>query len=990
MQLYLFKRKYLFVSVIVVLLAGCVTTKSRDDLSGVAKVYHNTTAKYNGYFNANELYKENQFNLVSSYQDNYTKLLPLYPEMETTNASASVEAMDEAIKKLSVVINLHRTSKWTDDSYLLIGKAQFLKRDYQKARQTFEYLVDEFDPNNRNSKNRKITTAKSKKAREAAQKNRRTTSSREKTVETKEREKTQKEKQRERAQQIKDRRKAAKKNQKKSSTRSRTDRNTATQNPGTATTTPKTTEANPQKPKTTDQTASKTTKTKEPEPDNAGLFAHQPAYYEGMVWLARTYTLQGYHLNASTVFTELKSRNGVESEILKEMEKARAHAYIQQEDYSNAIKSLTQAFNLSGDKSEQARFAYIQGQLQMKLKDYSGAHRSFEEVIAARGDYEMDFNAKLNLTKLDMQNGKRSERDAIATLEKMIKDQKNIEYRDQLYYTLAEIQLDKGNRSKAIEYLKEAVKQPSNHQVRKAESYYLLAELFFEDEQYVNAKTYYDSTLQVLPEPDERYPRVQRLSSSLTEIAQHISNMEHLDSLIRVSMMSEQEKRKLAMRIKKERDAQAEAQANQAAPKPASNQLARAVPSNQLLQGSAGRNASTFFAYNDKELKRGFREFKSRWGNRALEDNWRRSLRSDANISGIVAEDTAEDTEDELLGKNEIEDILRDIPKNAQDVARMENQIGDAMFQLGRLFREKLDNYLKSNTYLEEFLSRFAESPKRIDAYYYLYLNYLDLNENALAKTYFDKIIAEAPESEFAKFLQDPDYLKDQAEKDKIIYQYYEETYQLFSEGNVEEARNRVNSVNDLFEVNPIKAKFALLEAFCIGKVDGKEAYIASLKDFVANYPNTPEQTHAKELLRILYGGKAVAGESSIIRYTVEKDKLHYVVVILYKLDGQTTNTARNLISDFNKKYYTEKKLKAISSLYLDNEKNIPMLIIRDFTDSDEAMRYYDVIAANQDKFLNDSYEFEVYAASQRNYREIFKTKKVEEYRSFFEEHYLQ
>ncbi len=987
MQLYLFQRKFFTISIIAILFSSCVTTKSRDDLSTVGKIYHNTTAKYNGYFNANELYKENQLQLVSNYQDNYTKLLPLYPEMESENATASAESMDEAIKKLSVVINLHRTSKWTDDSYLLIGKAQFLKQDYQKARETFEYLVDEFDPDNRNSKNRKITSAKSKQAKAAADRNNRSTSKK-KTAEKKQKEKTQKQKQKERKQQIKDRQKAAKKRKRKPV---RSSPNPQDKSVIVAKETP--TKTNTQITKNTVSENPDPTPKKE-DADNTGLFTHQPAYYEGMVWLARTYTLQGYHLNASTVFSELKNKSGAEAEILKEMEKARAHAYIQQEDYPSAIKALNEAVNLSDDKTEKARFAFIQGQIQIENKDYRGAQASFENVLAARGDYEMDFNAKLNLTKLDMHNGKRSEKDAIAALEKMIKDQKNIEYRDQLYYTLAEIQLEKDNKQAAIVYLQKAVAQPSNNAVRKAESYYLLADLFYEGELYVDAKAYFDSTLQVMPASDTRFPNVQKLASSLTEIAQNIQTIERLDSLIKVSMMSEQDKRKLAMRIKKDRDAKAEAAANQAeAAKNAKegNQLAKAKMTNPLLQNQlANKGASTFFAYNDKELKRGFKEFKSKWGSRALEDNWRRSLRSDANLVGIVSEDTAEETEDELIGKNEIDDILRDIPKNAQDVARMEGQIQEAMFQLGRLFREKLDHYQKSNKYLENLLVQFDVTPKKIDAYYYLYLNYLDLKNNSQAKLYFEKIISEAPDSDFAKFLQDPDFLKDQVAQDQEVYQYYEQSYKQFNAGNINEAYERVKKVNELYKTNPLKAKFALLNAFCIGKIEGKDAYITSLKDLVANYPNTAEQTHAKELLRILYGGKASTDAGSIIRYTLEKDKLHYVVVILYKMEGQTSNTARNLISDFNKKYYTEKKLKAISSLYLDNEKNIPMLIIRDFADATEAMRYYDVIASKQDNFLNNAFEYEVYAASQRNYREIFKTKKVEEYKSFFEVNYLK
>ena len=983
MRLYFIERKFLAISVLTFLFVSCVTTKSKDDLSTVGKIYHNTTAKYNGYFNAKELYKASRLQVITNFQDNYTKLLPLYPEMESDNAKAVTENMDEAIKKLGVVINLHRTSKWIDDSYLLIGKSQFLKQDYQKAKETFAYLVDEFNPDNQRSKNRKITKAKSDKARAATNKNRRSSGGSKTTKEKKQQEKTQKQKQKERQQQIKDRKKAAKKGKKTRSSKRPTTRPPSQ---------PVDKEGDKPKTKTVTTPTKKKSEPKKEEAENKGMFSHEPAYYEGLVWLARTYTIQGYHLNASTIFTDLKNSGKASNEVLKEMEKARANAYIEQEDYPSAILALNSAYDLAEDKSEKARFAFLNGQLQMKTKDYPNAQVSFENVLDARGDYEMDFNAKLSLLKLEINNGKRSEKEAIANIERMVKDQKNIEYRDQLYYTLALIQLEKNDKIEAIKYLKLAVAQKVNNQIRKSESYYLLADLYYESEQYVNAKNYFDSTLQVLPKIDDRYPRVQKLAGSLTEIAANIETIARLDSFIMVSKMSDQDKRKLALRIKKEREAEAEAAANQAVNaenKAKNSKLANSKISNPILT-TAGSNSSSFFAYDEKELKRGFKDFKDKWGSRALEDNWRRSLRSDANLTGIVAEDTGEEVEDELIGKNEIGDILRDIPKNAQDVARLEGQIQEAKFQLGRLFREKLENYEKSAEILEELLSEFPETPKKIDSYYYLYLDYIDLDNTARAKIYYDKIIAEAPDSEFAKVLLDPNYLNSLAKDDQLIYTYYDETYDLYNEGNITEAFDRVKNVNKKFKENPLKAKFALLNAFCVGKVDGKDAYINSLKDVVANYPNSAEQTHAKELLRILYGGKPEAGGSSILRYSADMKSLHYAIVILYKMEGKTSNNARTFISDFNKKYYKEKKLKAISSLYLDQENSIPMLIIRDFTNGEEAMRYYDTIAKNQENFLDDAYEYEVYVTSRNNYREIYKTKKVEEYKAFFEENYLK
>ena len=110
-----------------------------------------------------------------------------------------------------------------------------------------------------------------------------------------------------------------------------------------------------------------------------------------------------------------------------------------------------------------------------------------------------------------------------------------------------------------------------------------------------------------------------------------------------------------------------------------------------------------------------------------------------------------------------------------------------------------------------------------------------------------------------------------------------------------------------------MKAKFALLGVFCIGGTQGKEAYTEALKQFIANYPNTTEQTHARELLRLLYGGdpnaSRVNNTSSIVTYEDEgEDVLHYFLIILYNSKEASLNDAKSSVYNFNSKYFANRK----------------------------------------------------------------------------------
>ncbi|HHJ49900.1 MAG TPA: hypothetical protein ENJ88_03240, partial [Phaeodactylibacter sp.] len=129
----------LFAGLLVPMQQGCKVQKSRSDISPVAKFYHNTTAHYNGYFNAEELLLASMQRLNEQHQDDYTRLLPVFPYRAVDNPRAEAESLDKAIEKVSVVVALHRPSDWTDDCYLLIAKAQYLKQDFEASEETLQF-----------------------------------------------------------------------------------------------------------------------------------------------------------------------------------------------------------------------------------------------------------------------------------------------------------------------------------------------------------------------------------------------------------------------------------------------------------------------------------------------------------------------------------------------------------------------------------------------------------------------------------------------------------------------------------------------------------------------------------------------------------------------------------------------------------------------------------------------------------------------------------
>ena len=72
----------------VTVLSACVTQRKKDEAKGFKLFMHNLTAKYNGYFNANVLVQEATDKLNEQHQDNYNKILDVYPYLAVDNPAA--------------------------------------------------------------------------------------------------------------------------------------------------------------------------------------------------------------------------------------------------------------------------------------------------------------------------------------------------------------------------------------------------------------------------------------------------------------------------------------------------------------------------------------------------------------------------------------------------------------------------------------------------------------------------------------------------------------------------------------------------------------------------------------------------------------------------------------------------------------------------------------------------------------------------------------
>lgn len=936
-----------------VLLLGCVTTKKKNaEVGWLKKNYHNLTSKYNYWFNADELLRLTIAELEAQHKDNYNQLLEIYP-YAAVNPSGALGKLDNVIKKSATAIVLHRVSDFSDDCYTMMGQAQHLKRDYETAESTFRFIREKYNPNSK-SKLKKGD----KKKKEVKKKKKK---------------------------------KSPKKKKKKSKKGKTSDKKKPEQKSGKEAKSQQE-EANvPKKPSATSKKSQKDDPLLPQENPYEHFLQRTAAYPLAMIWYGRTLTERQKYEEADFLYRSLEQDPYFPDELRKDLHTAQAYLFIKQKRYAQAIAPLERAVQNAPRKRERARLAYILSQLYEQANQPDKAYAALDIALASNPTYEMEFNARLRQIQAGYAYKRFTSGEAIKQLERMARDEKNTEYKDQIYFTIAGIHLREKQRDEAIASLKTSLANAASNTYLRSEAYLLLADLYLDAEEFVYAKKYFDSTLTVLPATDPRYNRAQRYAENLTEIARLITRIAENDSILRLYQMSPQERLDVAKRIQKQREEEAQqASAGPAAPPPGAD----------LPVAPIAGQRSSFYFYNDAFLKKGKKDFAKIWGNRKLEDNWRRSNRPQVAGAIEVANLPGADTVAASL-PDDLNEILRGIPQSEEELAVIHASTYEAMFNLGVLYREKLENNPRCANTLEELQRRYPDITKhQIETWYYCYLAFTDIGNTSRAKYYYDLLAFNHPNSPYTRVLTDPDFINNAREREREATRYYDQAYDLFKKGDYQTAFERCQKAPERYgTTNPLIPKFALLGAMCTGSLQGQAAYCAALKEVIGRFPESVEATRAKEIARVIScDGHEVAANPSAApnmpiddAFTLDDDKLHYFLIVLYGSD-LPLDDIKIAISDYNREHHRLEQLR-LSNIFLGTDINTPILVIRKFDNKEQAMRYYQEVKDRKD-FLGETgkktYNKEFFPITQENYRRVLKNKTLDGYREFFNQHYLK
>jgi tetratricopeptide (TPR) repeat protein len=733
-------------------------------------------------------------------------------------------------------------------------------------------------------------------------------------------------------------------------------------------------------------------------------YKKEPGRHLASLWIAKTYLELTELREAESKLDYLRNQSDFPKKNLWELEAVNADFYLQTKNYDKAIQHLTRAASLVKDREKKIRFNYILAQLHQQKGEFKVAFNLYTKVIKMNPKYEMSFNAVLARARCyDSSSG--SSENVRKELMKMQRDPKNKEFLDQIYYSLAGIAKNEGKEDEEIALLNKSIQSSTTNANQKALSYLELAKIYYGKPDYRIAQGYYDSTITNLGKDHPDYTDILAKRNSLTKLVKYMKQIETEDSLQKISKLSLEERATVVDNILLEEEQAKQKFKQEQQQSQQTNQIFD--PSRQSTSNSFNNaSGSNWYFYNTQAVSFGFNEFARKFGNRKLEDNWRRSKKQSilSNNEEVSTLDSTTISSIDTAGmsdeKKRREMMIRSIPSSPEAIQKSDAKIIEAYYNIGMIYREQLNDLKASAETFETLLKRYPTCKYQLQCYYQLYRTYAVLGNAAKSEYYKNIILNEHGDTEYAEIIRNPNYATESAKKKSNLDLFYEETYRKFLNGEYASVISRKTESDIQFPQNPLVSKFDMLKTLSIGRTQPLPVFEASLNDIIRNYSNDSVTVVAQDILDYIHNKQPSDNTSEIIPvqqndttsansrlYTYMPDTLHYVVLIFQNIGGPLDpDKLKNKISDFDTKNFASKNL-SLQDLLFDHRNKI--FIIKTFVNKDDALSYSSLLYDHDDVFGNVAPEaYQLYVISVNNFAALLAEKKTADYEDFYRSFY--
>ena len=673
------------------------------------------------------------------------------------------------------------------------------------------------------------------------------------------------------------------------------------------------------------------------------------------------------------------------------LEKAYYHQLL--ENYDQMVRNLTAADGLLKKKDRKGRIYFIIGQVYQRLGFESEAYNYYKKCLNTNPEYEVDFYARLYMAQVTEISRNRDVNAARKSFRKLLKDSKNKEFRDKIYYEMGIFELKQNDVKEAINFLNRSVRNGNNKRIQ-GEAYLKLGEIYYDTlKNYELSQAYYDSAISALPSDYEGYTSIKERQEILNEFVKHLKTVQWQDSLLSLASLDSAALRLMVDSVVTAEKKLAELKAGK---KKRRNRVEIERQSSGAFNDSSEPNevAGDWYFGNPASVGLGQSEFKRIWGDIKLEDNWRRSQRMSSSFQArnepLSQSDSvsAQQPSGEAGPAADPVDVAfagldQQIPRTDEAKRQALAKIEEAYFFLGDIYNFKLKEKDNAVEIYTKLLGRFPESEYEPEVLYTLYLITKD-TDPARAEEYATRLKKEHPASTFTRILINPDYLQESsqvAEKQKVLYK---NAYQIFDAGHYDSANAVVRNAMQLGETS-FSPSLELLRVLIVGKTEDIGRYQYSLQEYIKAYPETEQAQYAQKLLEASRKFAEAEEKRKGITYITSFNGPHYFVMV-YPRAKKANELTASALEYFNESHFAKWALRT-SHLVLNDDLTITFVL--ELNGKEAAMEYFQTFNENLPGIPDlRNHKFDNFVITKENFDIFYRTKGLNEYLRFFEKNY--
>lgn len=749
------------------------------------------------------------------------------------------------------------------------------------------------------------------------------------------------------------------------------------------------------------------------------------------IWQARCYAELGWLYETETALARLKE-NGFPASNQGEYDRVYADYLVKSGRFEEAVPELQKGIGKEKNRRQRTRMRYLLGQLQAELGQNEAAYQTFGKVASSNAPYEMVFAARIRQAEV-LPPGRYPQ--VLKILNRMARSDKNKDFLDQVYTAIGNVYMSRSDTANAITNYALGIEKSTQGGLDLAICQIRLGDIYFAQKEYVKAQPCFSGALSGIRKEYKDYDRVALLSAALDELVVHVEAVHLQDSLQALAKLPESERLamidKIIEEVKEKEKKEAEDARRErylAEQEGRGNDFGQRPNMQANLQSlSVNSGGGAFYFYNDQTVAQGKTQFQNKWGKRVNQDDWRRRdkvmnmasplenrrvdeenrMQFDEEGNPIEAPvDSMQMVMDSLSSDPKSREYyLQQIPFSEEDLEASNIIIADGLFNMGMIYKDKLENKQLSVETFRELERRFPENKYRMDYYFQSYLMGLRYKDQPLETEYKNKLIQVFPESDYAKAVADPNYEYNIRMMDRVQDSLYETTYNHYLANDTLFVRRSYRHFSETYPLATLMPKFMFVEALTYVQSGDAAGFKDALQKLVEKYPSADVTELANEMLKgILRGRQLVQGNMTGMKWNlrfgldeygqlsaadsarqfVDYPQSPHRMVLLYPTGAVDRNQLLYAVAAYNFAHFEVKSF----DLIMEEAGSFSMLIISGFNSLEETLSYYAMIYAPEGYASAIDRAVSFFPFSDENYETLLHGKTLEEYMAFFAEKY--